>query len=44
MKEGDFARVDFIARDKSNAVLDTTLEEEAKKAGIYDESSSSNPG
>ena len=38
MKQGELARIDYTARNAANEVVDTTIAEEARKAGIYVES------
>ena len=44
IKEGDFIRLNFTGRIKeSGEVFDTTVEDEAKKAGIYDNNYSYKP-
>lgn len=37
VKKGDFIELDFTASVKGGKVFDTTKEEEAKKAGLFDE-------
>ncbi|MCL6500594.1 MAG: peptidylprolyl isomerase [Candidatus Pacearchaeota archaeon] len=36
-RKGDFVELDFIASIKEGNIFDTTLQEEAKKAGLFDE-------
>jgi FKBP-type peptidyl-prolyl cis-trans isomerase 2 len=36
-KKGDFVELDFVAKVKNGNVFDTTIEEEAKKAGLFNE-------
>lgn len=44
IKKGDFVEIDFVGRVKaSNAIFDTSIEAEAKKAGMYNEKETYKP-
>jgi FKBP-type peptidyl-prolyl cis-trans isomerase 2 len=43
MKEGDTALIDFVAKNAAGEVFDTTIEAEAKKAGVFNEKTKYKP-